>query len=136
MMKKTVFVYHLFITISSLAFSIWSFIEASVLANGEYEGWDGLGAGIGAAVLIIIGALLAVFAIFSVIPTSVSFKAIRNNKKRYVITSIVFEGIFLIFFLAFAISMITEIAALIFVPFILFDTGAIILNALILRDDV
>ena len=136
MKKKAVFIYHLFITFSSIIFGVWSFIEASVLSNGEYEGWDGLGAGIGAAVLIIFGALLSVFAIISIIPTVVSLMAIKSDKKRHVITSIVFESLFLILFIAITISLITETVALIFVPFVLLDTGAIILNTLILRDDI
>ena len=136
MKKKAVFIYHLFITFSSIIFGVWSFIEASVLSNGEYEGWDGLGAGIGAAVLIIFGALLSVFAIISIIPTVVSLMAIKSDKKRHVITSIVFESLFLILFIAITVSLITETVALIFVPFVLLDTGAIILNTLILRDDI
>lgn len=135
MKKIAVFIYHLLITLSSLIFGAWSFIEASVLANGEYEGFDGLGAGIGAAVLIILGAILIAVALISLAPTVVSGKALSYGRKRHFVTCIVFEVIMLLVFVALTVLLISEWIAFVGVVLILLDTGAIILNALSIREE-
>lgn len=134
MKRKYVFIYHLLVTMGTAIGGAWSFIEATVLTSKEYEGWDGLGAGIGAAILIIFGALLLLCTILSITPTLISLKAIKKEKKRYYITDIIFEFIFLILYVIALVSLFSVPAALIIIPMILLNTGATVFNFMALRD--
>ena len=105
MKKKTSFICHLITTVALIVCALLCFIEASVITGTEYEGWHGLGAGIGAAIMIILGLCISICFLLSIIPTIVAFKGIYSDRKRYFITNQVFEIIL------FAIYSIVAIGA-------------------------
>lgn len=81
---------------ASLVLAAICFFSALALRGGDYEGWEGLGAGLGMALLLVFAIIALSVMLIELVPLVLRCVALKRGGRGAVVACIVFDVLFVI----------------------------------------